>query len=130
MRDLILVVDNNRDSADLLIRLIRKLGYDARAIYDGSEAIRQTAIHAPDMLLIDLKMPGDDGFTVASSIRRQPGGDDVLLVALTALAGEDAQRLAYAAGFDLYLTTPTTVNELARVLNLLRPLTVREATLV
>lgn len=130
MRDLVFVVDDNQDAADMLAKLIRRLGYDARAIYSGREAIKQAAIHNPDMVLSDLKMPEVNGFNVADGIRRQAGGEHVILVAVTGLTGEVAKKQAYAAGFDLYLTKPATVDALRDVLDILHPLSVPEVALV
>lgn len=119
MSSFVLIVDDNRDAADTLAQLVRCLGYSALAVYHGDTAIRQAAVQKPDLVLIDLKMPGPDGFAVADSIRRQPAGRHTLLVAVTGLTGDEAQRQAYAAGFDLYLTKPTRVEDLTRILNVI-----------
>ena len=73
------------------------------------------------MVLLDLGMPGLDGFEVAAGIRRQPGGSQVVIVAITGLTGEDAKQHAFAAGFDLYLTKPASLEALADVLDILDP---------
>ena len=121
MSDLVLVIDDNRDAADMLTEVIRKLGHEALAAYEGREAIKQAAIHHPDMVLCDLKMPDMDGFNVASGIRRQPHGEHALLVALTGMTGEVVKRHAYAAGFDLFIIKPASIVSLQEVLDILDP---------
>ena len=121
MSDFVLVVDDNRDAADLLAELVRHCGFEVLAVYDGQEAIRRAAIHSPDMVLLDLGMPDVDGFDVAAGIRGQPSGSHVVIVAITGLTGEDAKRHAYEAGFDLFISKPVSIAVLTEVLAILDP---------
>ena len=79
MNDRILVVDDNREAADALGRLLTTLGHDAKVAYSGPEAIEQSAIFLPAMAFIDIAMPGLDGYETAGCIRQQRGLDRIVL---------------------------------------------------
>jgi CheY-like chemotaxis protein len=121
MRERILVVDDERDAADSLVRLIQVLGYEAKAAYDGEEALREVANYAPDMALIDIGMPGLNGFETVGRIRQQRGNVTMILVAVTGWTREEDQRKAYDAGFDLHIAKPMTVETLKELLAILDP---------
>jgi CheY-like chemotaxis protein len=121
MKERILVVDDERDAADSLVRLIQVLGYEAKAAYDGEEALREVASYAPDMALIDIGMPGLNGFETVSRIRQQRGNATMILVAVTGWTREEDQRKAYDAGFDLHVAKPMTVETLKELLAILDP---------
>ena len=120
-RGFVLIVDDCCDAANVLAELVRRLGHEAHAVYDGREAIRQTALLSPDMVLLDIGMAEVDGYDVATSIRRQPGGSHIVIVAITGFTGEDAKRHAYRAGFDRYLIKPTSLDDLKELLGILQP---------
>jgi CheY-like chemotaxis protein len=80
----VLVVDDNRDAADSLALLLRLWGYDSRVSYDGVHALQRAHDFHPDCLLLDINMPGMDGYTVARRLRQEPELGSVKLVALTA----------------------------------------------
>jgi len=107
----LLVVDDNRDAADTLGLLLQLLGHHPTVAYDGAAAVRAAAAEAPDAVLLDLALPGRDGFGVAADLRRADGLGDVPLVALTGYADEELRDRASQCGFDLYLVKP--VDELA-----------------
>jgi CheY-like chemotaxis protein len=117
----ILVVDDNRDAADALAMLISTFGYEAKAVYDGKQAIEQAALFAPDMALIDLGMPGLDGFETVSRIRQQRGNVHMILVAVTGRTGEEDKRRAYECGFDLHVGKPMSIEKLQELLAFLDP---------
>jgi CheY-like chemotaxis protein len=117
----ILVVDDNRDAADALALLISTFGYKAKAVYDGEEALEQVATFSPDMALIDLGMPGLDGYETVSRIRQQRGNVHLILVAVTGYTGEEDKRRAYDCGFDLHVGKPMSVEKLQELLALLDP---------
>jgi CheY-like chemotaxis protein len=114
-----LVVDDCHYVADASARLIAVCGYETRAVYDGREAIEQAASFAPDMVLMDIGMPGLDGYEAAARIRRDPGSGNVLLVAVTCFDQEQDRERAYASGFDLHVRKPVS---LATILGLLSTL--------
>ena len=102
----ILVVDDNRNAAQSLGMLFDATGNRARIAYDGSEAIAVAAEFRPDLILMDLVMPGLDGCEAARRIRELPGGKSVILVALTGWDRDDVRALAEEAGFDRYFVKP------------------------
>ena len=121
MSDRILVVDDNPDVADALVRLLTTLRHEAKAVYDGESAVRETAEFQPDMAFIDIGMPGLDGYEVVRRIRQQRGHIHVILVALTGWSqAADIQR-AYNSGFDLHVAKPMSLDKLQELLKLLDP---------
>ena len=124
MRNLVLVVDDNRDAADMLAELIGRLGHEAYPVYDGHEAIRQAALLSPDLVLLDIGMPGIDGYDVAASIRRLPTGRHIAIVAVTGYAGQKALQHAYRSGFDHFLIKPLSLDDLRELLAIIEPIPV------
>jgi CheY-like chemotaxis protein len=102
----ILVVDDNVDAAESLAVLLRLEGHEVRVACDGPAALAAAQADPPEMVVLDLGMPGMDGFEVARRLRALPGSDGVLLVALTGWAQEDDRRRCYEAGFDGHLPKP------------------------
>jgi DNA-binding response OmpR family regulator len=98
-------VDDNHDSADALAMLLRLSGHEVVTAYDGSEALTTAAQRQPDVILLDIGLPGLNGYDVAQRIRRQRG-NDVVLVALTGWGQEEDRRLSAQAGFDAHLVKP------------------------
>ncbi len=112
----VLVVDDNVDAAEGLRRLLELHGHRVDTAYDGPSALRQIEASAPDVLLLDLGLPGMDGLEVARRARALPGGGRMLLAAVTGWGqDEDRQRTA-EAGFDLHLTKPLDWEHLAAIL--------------
>lgn len=115
----ILVVDDSHYAADASARLIALCGYEAKAVYDGHEALEQSAAFAPDMVLMDIGMPGISGYEAATRIRRELGNTKVLLVAVTCWTSEQDKRRAYENGFDLHVAKPMSLTTLYGLLALL-----------
>ena len=121
MTERILVVDDDRATADTLALLIRTLGYEAKAVYSGQAAVEQIIKFEPDMALIDIGMPERNGYDTVAEIRKQPGGTHVILVAVTGWSRDEDKRRAYDAGFDLHVTKPMRVETLKELISLLDP---------
>jgi PAS domain S-box-containing protein len=102
----ILVVDDNVDAAESLAVLLRLAGHEVRVASDGPAALTAAQAGPPDVVVLDLGMPGMDGFEVARRLRVLPGTKDALLVAMTGWAQEDDRRRCYEAGFDGHLPKP------------------------
>ena len=102
----ILVVDDNRDSADSLGMLLRIKGNDVRTAYDGPEALEAAAAFLPELIMLDIGLPKLNGFEVARRIRQQPRGREMMLVALTGWGQDDDRRLSLEAGFDFHVVKP------------------------
>jgi signal transduction histidine kinase/CheY-like chemotaxis protein len=113
----ILVVDDNVDAADALAELLRDFGHDVRAVHDGPSAIEQAAMHRPDIVLLDIGMPGFDGYEVARRMRTELGLKSTL-VALTGYGEARHRRLSREAGFDQHVTKPVDIRKLENLLKL------------
>jgi len=101
----VLVADDNRDAADSLQRVLVLYGHDVRVAYDGVSAMQIGREFRPRVAVLDIGMPGTDGYTVAREIRKQHGRE-VTIVALTGWGQEDDRRRAIEAGFDHHLVKP------------------------
>jgi signal transduction histidine kinase/ActR/RegA family two-component response regulator len=113
----ILVVDDNKDSADSLAMLLTLQGSEVRTAYDGLEAIEAAASFKPDVILSDIGMPGLDGYQAAQRIRERLHGSKVVLVAMTGWGQEEDKRRSMAAGFDFHLVKPVDPADLERLLS-------------
>jgi signal transduction histidine kinase/CheY-like chemotaxis protein len=113
----ILVVDDNVDAAEALSELLRDFGHDVRAVHDGPSAIEQAAMHRPDIVLLDIGMPGFDGYEVARRMRTELGLTSTL-VALTGYGEANHRRLSREAGFDQHVTKPVDIRKLETLLKL------------
>jgi CheY-like chemotaxis protein len=108
----VLVVEDNPDAAESLTVLLEVLGHRVRAVHDGVGALEVARANVPDVMLVDIGLPGIDGFEVARRIRRITGGDRILLVALTGYGREEDRERTQKAGFDYHLTKPVEVDAL------------------
>jgi PAS domain S-box-containing protein/excisionase family DNA binding protein len=112
----IVAVDDNRDAADSLGMLLKILGADVHVAYDGQSALEAIRICRPSVVLLDLGMPGMDGYEVARRIRQDPEASKVLLIALTGWGQEDDRRRSKEAGFDHHLIKPVELGALQALL--------------
>jgi len=99
------VADDNRDAADSLQRLLSLYGHEVRVAYDGESALRIGQEFRPRVAVLDIAMPGGDGYEVAREMRRQQGRN-VTIVALTGWGQENDRRRALEAGFDHHIVKP------------------------
>jgi len=102
----VLIADDNRDSAESLGMLLEMSGHEVQLAHDGIQALSLAADKRPDVALLDIGMPGMDGYEVAMNIRKAVWGRNVTLIAITGWGQEDNKRLARNAGFDHHLTKP------------------------
>ncbi|HEY1286954.1 MAG TPA: ATP-binding protein, partial [Burkholderiales bacterium] len=112
----ILVVDDNRDAADSLGLLLRVLGADVRVARDGAEALEAYGDYDPAVVLLDIGMPGMDGYEVARRIRARSPGPRPTIVALTGWGQEQDRHEARQAGFDHHLVKPAELGALKELL--------------
>jgi CheY-like chemotaxis protein len=117
-RQHILVVDDNRDSADSLVTAFAVLGHDASAAYGGEEALQRLATSKPTLLVLDLSMPGMDGYALARAIRALPGFERVPIVALSGFGSEADRTKSREAGFDRHMLKPFDLDDLERMVGL------------
>jgi CheY-like chemotaxis protein len=101
-----LVVDDNRDAADSLVRLLASWGHEARVAYDGLAALTAAETFRPDAALVDLGLPGKDGYQVALHLRRRPEFKGMLLIAVTGYDWKGAPLRSTEYGFDHHLVKP------------------------
>jgi PAS domain S-box-containing protein len=112
----ILVVDDNRDAASSLGMLLKLLGAEVHVVYNGPDALEALGTHRPDVVLLDIGMPGMDGHEVARQLRQRPECRDVTLIALTGWGQEEDRRRSRIAGFDYHLIKPADVSALQTLL--------------
>jgi CheY-like chemotaxis protein len=112
----ILVVDDNRDSADSLVMLLRMSGNEVHVAYDGLEAIEAAANLRPDVILLDIGLPRLNGYETAHRIREQPWGKDMMLVAATGWGQDEDRQKSTAAGFNAHLVKPVDQDALTTLL--------------
>ena len=112
----LLVVDDNQDAADSLAMLLRLQGHDVRVAYSGMAALEMTKAYTPDVVFMDIGMPGMDGYEAARRIRQQPGLGNVVLAALTGWGQQEDRRRTAEAGFDHHLVKPVEPNALEKLL--------------
>ncbi|MCA1829221.1 MAG: response regulator, partial [Myxococcales bacterium] len=112
----ILVVDDNHDAADLLAEVMHDWGHEVRVARDGPSALSEMEAFAPDVVLLDIGLPGMDGYEVARRIRAAHPAERVRLLALTGYGADSDRERARSAGFDRHLVKPVELAELQRVL--------------
>jgi CheY-like chemotaxis protein len=113
----VLVVDDNEDNATSLALLLQLKGHEVRVANSGVEAVSCAAEFAPDVVLLDLSMPGQDGFTTAGELRKLTGRTPMVLVAVTGWSGDEAVRKCLEFGFTHHLTKPVDTDALDRLLS-------------
>ena len=117
----VLVVDDNADSADSLALLLRLKGYEVKVAYDGLGALHTAGSVHPEVVLLDIGLPGLDGYQVAGRLRRRRRTATALLLALTGYGREEDQLRSLEAGFDHHLTKPVDPQVIYDLLALPRP---------
>jgi PAS domain S-box-containing protein len=102
----VLVVDDNVDSAEIMAALLRLSGHDVRTAYTGPDALEVAASYLPEVALLDIGLPGLNGYEVARRLRQFPQLSGVRLVAMTGYGTEADRQLAREAGFDKHVVKP------------------------
>jgi CheY-like chemotaxis protein len=95
--------------------VLELLGHRVRTVYDGVGAMEAARADVPDVMLVDIGLPGMDGYEVARRVRRDPDLREIVLVALTGYGREEDKQQAMAAGFDHHLTKPVGLYALQRL---------------
>lgn len=115
-RKRILVVDDNVDSAEMLVALVETWGHEAFHAVDGDAAVAMAHDLRPDIVLLDIGMPGKDGYEVTALLRRDPELHGMRIVAVSGY-GEESDRIkSRAAGFDDHIVKPVDIPSLERAL--------------
>jgi CheY-like chemotaxis protein len=114
----VLVVDDERDTADVMALLIGNWGHEVQRAYDGAAALCLAARQAPDVVLLDIAMPRMNGYRVAERLRGDSRLRDCLLIAITGFAEAENRLRCRAAGIDLFLVKPVEAEVLETLLGL------------
>jgi PAS domain S-box-containing protein len=112
----LLVVDDNHDAANSLAMLLKLQRHEVRVAYSGMAALEMIKTYTPNMVFLDIGMPGMDGYEVARRVRQTAGLGDVVLVALTGWGQQEDRRRTAAAGFDHHLVKPPELVALEKLL--------------
>jgi len=115
MRRRILLVDDNQSTTTVFTMLFKRLGCEVAAANDGAKAIELAATFRPEIVMLDLSMPRMDGYETCRRIREQPGGKNIVLLAVTGLGGGETANRARLAGFDDVLTKPVKADDILRL---------------
>jgi CheY-like chemotaxis protein len=116
----VLIVDDNEDSANSLAMILRLGGHETASVYTAADALSRATAFKPDVVLLDIGLPGMDGYEVAQQMRELPGLRDIRLVAVTGYGRSEDRLRAREAGFDDHLVKPVEFTALERTLAGLR----------
>ncbi len=112
----VLVVDDNVDQADSAALLLQVSGHEARVAYSGPAALEAAVEYRPDLVLMDIGLPGMDGYEVARRLRQQPSLRGTMLVAVTGYGQDSDRQRSRQAGFDHHLVKPVNMQALEAIL--------------
>jgi CheY-like chemotaxis protein len=116
VRRRVLIVDDNRDSVRTLKRLLETLGHEVHSAHDGQEALAAAEACRPEVILLDIGLPGMDGYAVSRQLRARSEFDRTVLVALTGYGNPEDRQQSSLAGFNAHLVKPVDLDALQQVL--------------
>lgn len=108
----VLLVEDDADTREVLVEVLTGAGATVRAVCTAAGALAALDEAAPDLLISDIGLPGEDGYALLRRVRTLPRGGDIPAIALTAFAGPDDRRRSREAGFDAHLAKPVTPHDL------------------
>ncbi len=112
----VLLVDDSVDAAEAMSMLLETLGHEIRVMHDGPSALAMVDDFAPDVVILDIGLPGMDGFEVARQMRTRAVTKAALLIALTGYGAESDKQKARDAGFDHHLVKPVSFTAIETVI--------------
>ncbi|MBV9122514.1 MAG: response regulator, partial [Planctomycetes bacterium] len=112
----VLLIEDNDDSREMLKELLELWGHQVEIATDGLEGLARILAAPPDLVLVDIGLPGLDGYQVARRVRAAPHGKNIFLAALTGYGQKEDRRRTKEAGFNTHLTKPVDLDELSRLL--------------
>ena len=115
----ILVVDDNIDAARSMAMMLRAMGHEAAVAHDGPGALETNAKFEPHLVLLDIGLPGMDGYAIVERLRTMPGGDRLKIAALTGYGEEQDRKRSREAGFDHHFVKPLALPTLEALLGTL-----------
>jgi two-component system CheB/CheR fusion protein len=110
-------VDDNPDGAETMAMLLQVAGHEVQTAGDGDTAISAALAFHPEMVLLDIGLPGKDGYHVAMELRSRPETRAALLIVVSGYGQEEDRRRAKAAGIDHYFTKPVDIESLLKLLS-------------
>ncbi|MBV9190368.1 MAG: response regulator [Betaproteobacteria bacterium] len=117
----VLVVDDNVDAAESTAAFLRLEGHEVKTVSDGAEALASVRVFAPHVVVLDIGLPGLDGYAVARRLRDQGDTSHALLIAMTGYGQKDDRQKATDAGFDYFFVKPTDPTQLQHAIERGRP---------
>ena len=112
----ILIVDDNQDSRELVVKILKNRGYHTIEAVDGEEALEKAVAERPDLILMDRSLPKIDGYEVTRRLKSQQDFKDIPIVALTAHAMRGDREKALEAGCEGYISKPINVRKLPELI--------------
>nr|WP_260115420.1 response regulator [Pseudoduganella guangdongensis] len=112
----VLLVEDNDDGREMMAMMLSCYGYPVQHAADGFQGLATAAAARPDIALVDIGLPGIDGYEVARRMRANPDTHHIKLIALTGYGLADDQRRVMDAGFDMHLVKPVDVDQLLRAI--------------
>jgi two-component system cell cycle response regulator DivK len=112
----ILIVDDNQDSRELVVKILKTRGYQTIEALDGEEALEKAVAERPDLILMDRSLPKIDGYEVTRRLKNQDEFKDIPIVALTAHAMRGDREKALEAGCEGYISKPINIRELPELI--------------
>ncbi len=113
----ILLIEDNTDLGLSMSRLLKLLGHDVAVAHDGAAGVQAAHSYRPELILLDIGLPGMDGYEVIRKLRQDASTRDTRVIAMTGYGQEDERHRALAAGFDDYLTKPVDQDTLVAILH-------------
>jgi CheY-like chemotaxis protein len=112
----VLVVDDNFDAAQTLAVLLRVNGHQVQVAHDGPTAVEAARVYRPNLILLDIGLPGMNGFEVAKKVRNELDLGNVVLVAMTGYGQDADKQRSQESGFDFHLVKPTNFSAVKQIL--------------
>lgn len=112
----ILLVEDHPEVANAQALLLRAIGYQVQVAGDGPTAVEMAKSSVPDIAIVDIGLPGFDGYQVAESLRADPATSSIRLIALTAYGSPEDRQRSHRSGFELHLVKPASIDQLRRAL--------------
>jgi CheY-like chemotaxis protein len=112
----VLIVDDNRDLATSLARLLSLLGHEVEVVFDGRKSIEAVRTYRPAVLLLDISLPYMDGYQVARTLR-QEGFHDILIIALSGYGQDEDRRRSRESGMNYHMTKPVDITTIAELID-------------
>jgi CheY-like chemotaxis protein len=113
----VLIVDDNADASETLTMLLGLWGHEVRSAADGPAAVEAATEHRPDVVLLDISLPGMSGYEVAERLRANPELAKTVLVAMTGYGQAEDKKQTLRAGFTLHLVKPVEPDRLQKLLS-------------